>query len=224
MAPTPSSPADHPIADRPQPTAWPSLLLPGLAQMLDRRPKQGCAILLMGFGLIGAGMALGRSAGLSAEIFYFVTIVLPWWLLQAYDATLPIPDGGWPLQDAFRAALAQAHDIRYLGLLFLLTALMDLYIILVNPEYALALFCSKPGGWIGVLAKIQSPTIHLLIGYGFLQARRWALLLYLAYAGFGLMNATVNFACFGYGRVRAVFFLSLLGFTGYIWWRRARFR
>ena len=100
---------------------------------------------------------------------------------------------------------------------------MDLYIILVNPDYALALFCAKPKGLVGLLAKIQSPTIHLLIGVGFLGIRRWALLLYLAYAAFGFLNTTANFACFGYGRVRMVFALSLVAFTAYIWYRRRRF-
>jgi hypothetical protein len=53
--------------------------------------------------------------------------------------------------------------------------------------------------------------------------RRWALLLYLAYAGFGVMNAMANFSCFGYGRVRTAFFISLIGFTAYVWLRRQAF-
>jgi hypothetical protein len=74
-----------------------------------------------------------------------------------------------------------------------------------------------------VLAKAQSPTLHTFIGYGFLKLRRWSLLLYLIYAAFGLLNATVNFACLGYGRVRTVFLMTLLVFTAYVVWRRGIF-
>ncbi|MER3425211.1 MAG: hypothetical protein C4293_20290, partial [Nitrospiraceae bacterium] len=70
----------------------------------------------------------------------------------------------------------------------------------------------------------QSPTLHVLIGYGFLRLRRWSLLLYMAYAAFGLLNATANFACFGYGRVRTVFLLTLIAFTAYVLWRQRCFR
>ncbi len=201
-----------------------SLLLPGLGHLRGGRPKHGAVALGLVVAMIAGGLALGRTAGVSAEIFLFVTIGLPLWLLQAYDAGLPLSDGGAPLRGALRVVLDRAHDLRYLGLLFLVTALMDLYIILVNPEYALTIFCMKPTGLAGNLAKAQSPTLHLVIGYGFMTLRRWALLLYLAYAGFGLLNATANFACFGYGRVRTVFLLSLLAFTAYVWFRRDQFR
>lgn len=200
-----------------------SLLLPGLGHLRAGRPKHGLAAAGLVVAMIAGGMAVGRAAGVSAEIFLFVTCGLPLWLLQAYDAGLPLPDGGTPLRAALSVVLERAHDLRYLGLLFLLTALMDLYIILINPEYALTIFCIKPTGLSGTLAKAQSPALHLLIGYGFLTLRRWALLLYLAYAGFGLLNATANFACFGYGRVRTVFLLSLLAFTAYVWMRREQF-
>lgn len=106
---------------------------------------------------------------------------------------------------------------------FLLTAVTDLYIILARPDYALTIFCLKPLGLWGMLAKAQSPTLHLLIGYGFLSLRRWGLMLYLAYAAFGMTNASANYACFGYGRIRTVFLLSLIAFTLYIVWRRRCF-
>jgi len=147
-------------------------------------------------------------------------LVLPWWVLQAYGASLPDPLG-W--KSTLRATWERGHDIRYLGALFLLTAFTDLYIILARPDYALTVFCLKPGGAWGLLAKAQSPTLHLLIGYGFLRLRRWSLLLYLAYAAFGVMNASANYACFGYGRIRTVFLLSLVAFTLYVLWRRNSF-
>src|SRR5438132_14243010 len=96
---------------------------------------------------------------------------------------------------------------------------MDLYIIVANPGYSLTVFCTKPAGLLGALAKAQSPTLHTLIGYGFLRLRRWSLLLYLAYAAFGLLNGTANYACFGYGRVRTGFRVTLIAFKAYIFWR-----
>ena len=118
----------------------------------------------------------------------------------------------------------RAYDLRFLGAVFLLTAFIDLYIIVKNPTYSLPFFCLKPVGIPGVLAKAQSPTLHILIGYGFLRLRRWSLFLYLFYAAFGLLNATVNYTCFGYGRIRTILVVSLLVFTAYILWRRDRFQ
>ena len=172
---------------------------------------------------MGALWATWRITGPGTATFFFLMIVLPWWVIQAYDAFLTSSDPSPSLRNTIRIVLQRAHDIRFLGCLFLLTAVLDLYIIVVNPEYALMVFCAKPGGVLGFLAKAQSPTLHVLIGSGFLRIRRWSLMLYLAYAAFGLLNATANFACFGYGRVRTVFLLSLLGFTAYIWWRRTAF-
>jgi len=161
-----------------------------------------------------------RTSGGESAAFFLMLLVLPWWVIQSYGASLPDPLG-WRL--TVQAVRAHGHDIRYLGALFLLTAVTDLYIILARPDYALTVFCLKPGGLWGMLAKAQSPTLHLLIGYGFLRLRRWGLMLYLAYAAFGVTNASANYACFGYGRIRTVFLLSLIAFTLYIVWRRRCF-
>jgi len=167
---------------------------------------------------------IGRWAGRGADILFLMVVVLPWWAVQSYDAFLTTTD---PDSGSFRTTVStlldRGHDIRFLGALFLLTAITDLYIIVVNPAYSLTVFCVKPAGLLGVLAKAQSPTLHVLIGYGFLRVRTWALVLYLAYAAFGLLNATTNYACFGYGRVRTVFLITLIAFTLYILWRRRRF-
>jgi hypothetical protein len=197
--------------------------LPGLGQATKYQSKRAAALAFIGASLLGALWATWRTAGTGAAIFLLLMIVLPWWVIQTYDAFLPSNDPSPSLRKTIRIVLQRAHDIRFLGCLFLLTAVLDLYIIVVNPEYALMVFCAKPGGVLGFLAKAQSPTLHVLIGFGFLRIRRWSLMLYLAYAAFGLLNATANFACFGYGRVRTVFLLSLLGFTAYIWWRRTAF-
>lgn len=211
--------------------SWLSILLssclPGLGQVRQGRSQQGLLILAVTLGLILVGHELGRVTDLSAEIFYFMLIVLPWWVLQTYDASLG--HGGrsvgrcHTLTHSLQQAWAAGHDLRYLGALFLLSAFMDLYIIMANPDYALPVFCSKPTGWLGVAAKAQSPPSHLLIGYGFVRLRRWALVLYLVYAAYQLISAMVNYVCFGYGRIRTVMFVTLLMFTGYIVWRRDRF-
>ncbi len=200
-----------------------SFLIPGLGQALQKRSKQALTAFLTGLGLVACAWLGERLGGPGAGVFFFMLFALPWWAIQSYHAYLSRtldPPGIWY---TFRIAWGRAHDIRYLGGLFLLTALTDFYIIVANPTYALPLFCTKPDGLVGLLAKAQSPTLHILIGYGFLRLRRWSLFLYLVYAGFGLLNATANFACFGYGRVRFVFLITLVVFTAYVIWRRACF-
>ncbi len=197
-----------------------SALLPGQGQALRGYRTHAAGIFTATAGLLACAALLVAAAGWASALFFLMLLVLPWWAIQAYGASLPDPLG-WTA--TLRATWGQGHDIRYLGALFLLTALTDLYIILARPDYALTVFCLKPGGVWGILAKAQSPTLHLLIGYGFLRLRRWSLLLYLAYAAFGLMNASANYACFGYGRIRTVFLLSLVAFTLYILWRRRCF-
>jgi hypothetical protein len=201
-----------------------SALIPGLGQAFQGRIRPGLQSFGLCLGLTAFTMAIGRLAGAGAEVFLFMLLVFPAWVFQLYDAYLastPAPD---TLRRTWDVVWRQAHDVRYLGALFLASAVMDLYIILKQPDYALSVFCTKPVGLPGLLFKIQSPTIHTLIGYGFLRLRRWALLLYLAYAGFGLINAMANFSCFGYGRVRTAFFVSLVGFTAYVVMRRRTFR
>lgn len=194
-----------------------SAILPGLGLLVRGLPVQMTWVLMVG-GLLGiVTWALGAVGGPGAGWFFGMLIILPWWCLQAYQAYLPTPQGQLA---TLRHAWKRGHDIRFLGGLFLWTALMDLYIIVANPEYHLSVFCTKPTGILGLLFKVQSPTLHIAIGYGFLKLRRWALFVYLAYAGFGILNATSNFACFGYGRIRTVFFISLLAFTAYVIWRR----
>ena len=198
-----------------------SSLIPGLGQWVRGYPLHAARIMVTGALLGIVTWALSRLGGTGAVFFFALMIIVPWWCLQAYEASLPNPPGQL---EALKTAWRRAHDIRYLGGLFLFTAFTDLYIILANPEYNLTLFCTKPEGVPGLLAKAQSPTLHVAIGYGFLKLRPWALLVYMAYAGFGLCNAMANFACFGYGRIRTVFFLSLVAFTAYVFWRRSCFQ
>lgn len=200
-----------------------SALIPGLGQAVQGRMLPGFLSFSLCLGLAVFSVSIGRLAGAGAEVFMFMLLVLPAWIFQLYDAYLSFTPAPATLRRTWNIVWQHAHDVRYLGALFLLSAVMDLYIILEQPDYALSVFCTKPVGLLGLVFKIQSPTIHTLIGYGFLRLRRWALLLYLAYAGFGMINAMANFSCFGYGRVRTVFFISLIAFTAYVWFRRQAF-
>jgi hypothetical protein len=115
------------------------------------------------------------------------------------------------------------YDIYVIGVIFVLNVFMDTYLIIANPHYALPLFgMTFSGGW-GWLAKIQSPILHGVLGYGFLRSRRWGYVLYMAYAAFGLSSALVNLTLFGVGRIRTIFIVSLVLITGYIYTRRRVF-
>lgn len=197
-----------------------SALIPGLGQAVRGYRGHAAGVFIVAAGFLGCTVLLARTGGIETAVFFFILLVLPWWALQSYGASLHDPLG-WTRTT--QAIWMNNHDVRYLGALFLLTAVTDLYIILARPDYALTIFCLKPGGLWGILAKVQSPTLHLLIGYGFLRLRRWGLMLYLVYAAFGTINALANYACFGYGRIRTVFLLSLIAFTLYIVWRRRCF-
>ncbi len=198
-----------------------SALIPGLGQWMRGYPVLSFRILATGgvLGLITWGAS--HLGGVGAGSFVGLLIILPWWCLQAYGASLPTPCSQG---DTLKIVWHCAHDLRYLGGVFLVTAVVDLAIIVAYPDYSLAVFCAKPTGIPGFIAKGQSPLLHVAIGYGFLMLRPWAFVLYMVYAGYGLLNATTNFACFGYGHIRTVFMLSLVAFTVYVFWRRACFR
>ncbi|MEB2339694.1 MAG: hypothetical protein OZ918_13815 [Nitrospirales bacterium] len=201
-----------------------SALVPGLGQMIRGRYRSG---VLYGFGtilLVLLSVALGRVSGRAAEVFFFMLLALPWWALQSYDAALGPSATGSDLLRTGRTAWAQAHDIRFLGLLFLVSAANDTIIILQNPEYLLPFFCTKLDGLPGIVTKALSPFLHLLVGYGFLYIKKWSLLVYLVYAAYGTTNALVNLTCFGPGRIRNTLLIALLAFTSYILWRRRVFR
>jgi hypothetical protein len=118
---------------------------------------------------------------------------------------------------------SRPYDIYAIGVIFVLNVFMDTYLIVANPHYALPLFgMTFPGPW-GWLAKIQSPILHGLLGYGFLRRRRWGYVLYMAYAAFGLSSALVNLALFGFGRIRAIFIVSLIAISAYVYARRRVF-
>lgn len=198
-------------------------ILPAFGHVIRRQSRQAAASLAIQSALIGGCWLVAMKAGTGAAIFLAMLAVLPVWCLQIYAAWHLSTVKPVSLPSAMRTVWARGHDIRYLGALFLLTAITDFYIIWANPTYSLAIFCAKPAGILGIIAKAQSPLLHTVIGYGFMHLRRWSLFLYLAYAGFGLFNGVVNYACFGYGRVRTAFLVTLIAFTLYVLWRRRSF-
>ncbi len=200
-----------------------SALLPGLGQLTQGRRRQAVTYFAITLLLIALSLGLGRISGRAAEVFFFMLLVLPWWAIQSYDAYLGLSDCPSDLRRTWRIVWARGHDIRFLGALFLLSAINDSFIILMNPEYLLPFFCTKPGGILGFLTKALSPILHTMVGYGFLQLRRWALFVYLLYAAYGMANAAVNLTCFGPGRVRNTLLMTLASFTVYILWRRRCF-
>ena len=201
-----------------------SALLPGLGQWLRRRHHAAMLYSFVTILLIVLSLGLGRISGRAAEVFFFMLLALPWWALQSYDAALGPATSGSDLVRTSRMAWAEGHDIRFLGLLFLVSATNDAIIIAKNPDYLLPFFCTKLDGAAGFVTKALSPFLHTWVGYGFLRVKKWSLLVYLVYAAYGTTNALVNLTCFGPGRIRNTLLIALLAFTGYILWRRRMFQ
>lgn len=119
--------------------------------------------------------------------------------------------------------LKRGEDIRVLGLLFVLSGVIDLIWILSYPDYSLKVFGTTFSGWAGMLVKYQHPVIHWVIGYGFWYKCRWAYLTYLAYLALACSSETVTQLLEGYHPVRTtMIFVSLL-FGLYIITRRSVF-
>lgn len=197
-----------------------SAICPGLGQLRQHRLVQSATAFGGTALLVVISFLLGRLSGRAAEVFFFMLLTLPWWAFQSYDAYLgPAIDQPDLLRTWSRVWL-HGHDIRFLGALFLLSAVNDTLIIVQNPEYLLPFYCTKPSGLAGFASKAISPLLHTAVGYGFVRLRRWSLLLYLLYAGYGMTNALVNLTCFGPGRIRNTLLATLIGFTAYLLWRR----
>src|SRR2546422_3837509 len=172
-----------------------SAFLPGAGQLLNGHSVKAAEVLTLGI-MVGAAWYFGyafEGPFTPFLLYVFVPIVgAVCWARQVLDAysssspgslfpILPVPSRG-------------SVDLQAIGFLFLLTALTDLYIIQARPDYGLKILgTTLPGVW-GILAKAQSPTLHILIGVGFLLVKRWGLFVYLLYAGFGVINAGVNLA------------------------------
>lgn len=212
----------HPTSDHR--AAFYSAILPGLGQLLRGRITAAVFYGLITILLITLSVALGRVSGRAAEVFFFMLLALPWWALQSYDAALGPAASGSDFMRTGRRAWTEGHDIRFLGLLFLISAANDAIIIAQNPDYLLPFFCTKLDGIPGFITKAFSPFLHTWVGYGFLRVKKWSLLVYLVYAAYGTTNALVNLTCFGPGRIRNTLLIALMAFTGYILWRRRMFQ
>ncbi len=199
--------------------------MPGAGQLLKGHYTKAAETLALGI-MLGAAWYFGYAFdGPFTPFLLYVcvpVVAVVCWARQVQDAyssnspgslfpILPVPSRG-------------SVDLQAIGFLFLLTALTDLYIIQARPDYGLKILgTTLPGVW-GILSKAQSPTLHILIGVGFLLVKRWGLFVYLLYAGFGIINAGVNLAVLpGPHRIRIAFMMSLAVFTAYILWRRHRF-
>ena len=201
-----------------------SAFLPGLGQLIRARYGTGLFCALISVVLVISSLALGRTSGRAAEIVFFMLLTLPWWAFQSYDAALGPSVTGSDFLRTSRAVWGQGHDIRFLGLLFLMSAGNDAILIAKNPDYLLPFFCMKLQDTAGVVMKALSPALHMLVGLGFLQVKKWSLLVYFVYAAYGTTNALVNLTCFGPGRIRNTLIIVLVIFTSYLTWRRRIFR
>jgi hypothetical protein len=197
-----------------------SILLPGLGQFTQGRPFHAFTACFTALLPLALTVWLGHIAGRAVEVLVFLVLALPCWIFQSYDAYLgPSSDlSDW--RRTWCMARQGGHDIRFLGLLLVMSALTDTWIILNNLDYLLPFYCMKPDGLLGFSTKAISPVLHLTVGYGFLRLRPWALFLYLVYAFYGFTNGVVNLTCFGPGRIRNTLLIVIILSTLYILWRR----
>ena len=119
-----------------------SSVVPGSGQALRGRIPQAAIAFLISAALLGCTWLIERAHGGGAAVLFLMLLVLPWWAIQSYDAWLTAQSSEAGLGQTLKVIWVRAHDVRYLGALFLLTALMDLYIIVANPGYSLTVFRS----------------------------------------------------------------------------------
>ncbi|MBI3804242.1 MAG: hypothetical protein HY282_10835 [Nitrospirae bacterium] len=116
-------------------------------------------------------------------------------------------------------------DIIFLGVLMILSGVMDTYIIIANPAYGLPVFGMKLTGPAGWFFKFLSPVLHFASGYGAILGRRWAYPLFIFYSLYGLASATVSRLVLPPPhRIRMIFILILLILLPYLYARRKAFR
>ncbi len=150
-------------------------------------------------------------------------------IMQVEHTTSTMPGAGREARRArgWRAIRAgwwnRAIDIRMLGILFIVSGLIDLLWILSYPDYALKVFGTTFSGWAGEAVKLQHPCIHLAIGLGFFLTRRWALWGYLAYLALACASEIVTQIVLGYHPVRTTMIAISLVFAAYVVARRQVF-
>jgi len=197
-----------------------SALIPGLGQLSQGRRLQALTACIATLLLIALSAWLGRITDRAVEVLVFMVLALPCWGLQSYDAYLGPSGAQSDVLRTWTTVWQRGHDIRFLGLLLLISALNDTWIILKNLDYLLPFYCTRLDGIAGFATKAISPALHLAVGYGFVRLRRWALFVYLVYAAYGFTNGMVNLTCFGPGRIRNTLLAAIVLSTLYIVWRR----
>ena len=115
-------------------------------------------------------------------------------------------------------------DITIFGVLFLLSAPVELYNIMTTDwTYSPKFFGIQMTGVPAKVYLVAQPLLHIALGYGFLTLRRWAVYLALFYAADTLTSAISSFILLGYGRIRTLFIALLTPFVIYIIARRRHF-
>lgn len=121
------------------------------------------------------------------------------------------------------SSISKGQDIQFLGFLFVVSGIIDLFWILSYPEYALKVFGTTFDGWAGELVKFQHPLIHWTIGYGFWQRRLWAWWGYLGYLLMACASETINQVVLGFNSTRTAMIIISLLFGAYIVARKCIF-
>ena len=119
--------------------------------------------------------------------------------------------------------ISSGLDIRVLGILFIISGLVDLIWILSYPEYSLTVFGRTFSSYTGEFVKFQHPVIHLAIGFGFFCTRLWAFWGYLAYLGLACASEVTTQVIQGYHPLRTSMIILSLAFGTYVIVRRKVF-
>ena len=130
-----------------------------------------------------------------------------------------------PVEDTVSSpAQKRPLDLTIFGILFLLSAPMELWSIMSTDwTYAPKFFGMTMTGVAGKVVLVAQPVLHLAIGYGFLTMRRWAYYLTLFYAADVLTSTVLAYFFYGYGRIRTIFLVVLTPFVIYVIARRHYF-
>lgn len=116
------------------------------------------------------------------------------------------------------------YDIIAIGVVMVVSGIMDTYIIFANPDYRLPVFGVKIQGAAGWYLNLLYPVVHCIIGYGTIRARKWAYRLFIGFTLYGILSATVNlFRLPPPHNIRTVFLMISAIVLVYLYLRRKHF-
>jgi hypothetical protein len=115
------------------------------------------------------------------------------------------------------------RDVQLIGALFGIVGVVDAVIITLYLQYDLKVFGTTLTNTSGLLVKFHSPTVHYLLGHGFLLLQPWAWGLAVAYAGFGIVSEIMNQVVWEMSWIRSGFILMTMFFVVYVIHRRGVF-